>query len=1349
MALDADKNTRGKARERRIGMRDGSGRTLRGWLCLGTGLSLFAAVHAEALPGAEVKTFDIPSQPAQEGISQFVSQADVQLLVSQRLTRGRQTGAVQGAMTVREGLNRLLAGTGLIAVPQPNGSIVLADIAARPEPPLVVVRGTGSVLMAQKEDSAIDAAAGVQAQQVAQPPIEIDNTVIVITGTRVSQRSAIDRKKTARTITDSIVAEDVGSFPDKNIGEAISRLPGVQLDRGDFGEGVSVTLRGSGPETTRVEIDGLGVQNTNGGMAFGAGAARGAEFRDLPSDLIMSVDVIKGSTAAMTEGSLGGSIKIQSRTSLDFSKPYLALRIDGQRNSLGEKVTPEYNLIASRKFLGNRLGVLLNVSGAEVQTNSDKIQVGASGTAGYARGADFDNSPDKTFSFNPSTVDPTAITPLLTEPLVAGGNLAFESPVSLVSKSAAAKSKADCYTLFPALTAAQLNAIVPGAGGVNQNVARDQRANELQTCLNQWNDYTPSLIRYSPWAFNEKRFAADLRVDYKVSQDFSVFAKVSVANRDVDSFENNLSLGSPSFNLPSAFSQSLTPGVDNFTTAARTVNPATGYYYAYGNDIVDIVPDSTLKIDSAHHVTQFTLSDGTMGLDASRYQTHSHSRYLSAGGTYSKGPVRLEFLFGDAANSYSKNAIRAATNFVFGRVRANVLPSGLWTYALPSNIQMYDAAAYAQVYAPSAALGAVPATNAQPAVSAFTVDNQANFSTPINVTYRPALADGHERSAKVDLTYRFADGTPFIADVAGGLQTRSSSGDGWGGGGYQVRAGTGIVGAADYVAPIVVPTNNLTRTIRACTPNSNLAPSGPVQPCVYGYLAGTLPVNGVATPNLSDALFGTLTVTPGDLTAMIGQSLYPLPHSFLNGFPGRGNILSSWPLLDTAKLADLAGVGPFDFNCMKLCKANDGQVYEQPHSAYTEHTNALYLMVDFRQALPFGMVLDGNAGTRFIHTRTRATGVMTLNHIARTAAFNPASPFSDPGAATSLQLNTVLNGESKDWTPSYTVSLWLKPDVLRLTYYSGHVIARPPVNTLLPAGTCNLDDRIDGVIDADGSPADSGCSGRVGNPSLKPYKAINHNEAIEWYIDKDSMVSLGYYYNNVRVGAPIAANASNVAIFAGSSAVDPVTGASLHDLSFSYPTYVNGPSGLQRGIEFQVKLAFTWLPGLLKYTGTDFNYSKLGSKNFQTIRDLNSGDALPPQFQADYFENWSVWYDDGRLNARIAYQARGSYFDCIASCNVNTLVNDYPAAGLTVGQRVAVPYNPGGSNFRDKSAFIDARVNYKLTSHVELFLEGRNIGRVGTSESQGPYGRFADGTPNIEYVNYSGARYLAGATFRY
>src|SRR5687767_1591451 len=86
---------------------------------------------------------------------------------------------------------------------------------------------------------------------------------ILIVGTRASQQSAIDRKKNARTATDSIVADDIGSFPDRNVAEAISRVPGVALGRNEFGEGESVAVRGNGPDLTRVELDGIGMMSTN------------------------------------------------------------------------------------------------------------------------------------------------------------------------------------------------------------------------------------------------------------------------------------------------------------------------------------------------------------------------------------------------------------------------------------------------------------------------------------------------------------------------------------------------------------------------------------------------------------------------------------------------------------------------------------------------------------------------------------------------------------------------------------------------------------------------------------------------------------------------------------------------------------------------------------------------------------------------------------------------------------------------------------------------------------------------------------------------------------------------------
>src|SRR5581483_5293657 len=117
-------------------------------------------------------------------------------------------------------------------------------------------------------------------------------------------------------------------FPDKNIDEAVSRVTGISLDRGDNGEGQGFSIRGQGMEQTHVDVDGMSVLNTNGALANGAQAGTGgraADLRELPAEMVKSIDVIKGTTAAMTEGSLGGSVHIETRTGLDFKKPFFQL----------------------------------------------------------------------------------------------------------------------------------------------------------------------------------------------------------------------------------------------------------------------------------------------------------------------------------------------------------------------------------------------------------------------------------------------------------------------------------------------------------------------------------------------------------------------------------------------------------------------------------------------------------------------------------------------------------------------------------------------------------------------------------------------------------------------------------------------------------------------------------------------------------------------------------------------------------------------------------------------------------------------------------------------------------------
>ena len=176
----------------------------------------------------------------------------------------------------------------------------------------------------------------------------------------------MERKKNAATAVDSITAEDVGNFPDQNVNEAISRVAGVALDRGDDGEGQGISVRGNGPEATRVEIDGMTVLNTNGALSGGASAGTGgraADLRELPAAIIKSIDVFKGTTAAMTEGSLGGSVRIETRNASRLRQTFHSVLHRRPAEFHHRQVDAErYRLMFARSFMDNRFGVIGNVN---------------------------------------------------------------------------------------------------------------------------------------------------------------------------------------------------------------------------------------------------------------------------------------------------------------------------------------------------------------------------------------------------------------------------------------------------------------------------------------------------------------------------------------------------------------------------------------------------------------------------------------------------------------------------------------------------------------------------------------------------------------------------------------------------------------------------------------------------------------------------------------------------------------------------------------------------------------------------------------------------------------------------
>lgn len=105
-------------------------------LTAAAGLSLLAPVRAE---NATSRSFDIAASDAEKALKQFSAQSGQQVLVPSELVAGVRTQAVRGEFPPRVALERMFAGTRLVAVPdETGGAFAIVRRVAKPSnrPPL-------------------------------------------------------------------------------------------------------------------------------------------------------------------------------------------------------------------------------------------------------------------------------------------------------------------------------------------------------------------------------------------------------------------------------------------------------------------------------------------------------------------------------------------------------------------------------------------------------------------------------------------------------------------------------------------------------------------------------------------------------------------------------------------------------------------------------------------------------------------------------------------------------------------------------------------------------------------------------------------------------------------------------------------------------------------------------------------------------------------------------------------------------------------------------------------------------------------------------------------------------------
>jgi len=227
-----------------------------------------------------------------------------------------------------------------------------------------------------------------------------------------------------------------------------------------------------------------------------------------------------------------------------------------------------------------------------------------------------------------------------------------------------------------------------------------------------------------------------------------------------------------------------------------------------------------------------------------------------------------------------------------------------------------------------------------------------------------------------------------------------------------------------------------------------------------------------------------------------------------------------------------------------------------------------------------------------------------------------------------------------------------------------------------------------------------------GNPNLDPWRATNLDLASEYYFGDASMAYLGLFSIDID---SFVTNGKTRGSFPDQD------GVIRREVDVSQP--IQGKGGTIEGLEIGTKLAFSdFTDGFFGNFGVDTNYTYSPSE--QEGKDL-SGEPLPFNDNSENQFNLIGWYQDDKLQMRIAYNYR----------------SDRLVGGATGGVL----------QYQDATAYVDANISYDILDDVTVYLNGSNI----TGEIETYYADFSNGDTQYLSQNEFEPRYTLGVRAKF
>ena len=187
---------------------------------------------------------------------------------------------------------------------------------------------------------------------------------VEVKGAFQGQRKAVNMQKNGMGVTNVVSADQVGKFPDSNIGDALKRINGINVQY-DMGEARFGQVRGTSADLTSVTVNGNRIPSAEGDT-------RNVQLDLIPADMVQTIEVSKVVTSDMDGDAIGGTINLVTKNT-PYKRVLNATAGSGY-NWVADKMQLNLGLTYGNRYWNDKLGVMLATSYQNAPGGADNVE---------------------------------------------------------------------------------------------------------------------------------------------------------------------------------------------------------------------------------------------------------------------------------------------------------------------------------------------------------------------------------------------------------------------------------------------------------------------------------------------------------------------------------------------------------------------------------------------------------------------------------------------------------------------------------------------------------------------------------------------------------------------------------------------------------------------------------------------------------------------------------------------------------------------------------------------------------------------------------------------------------------